>query len=86
MIGVQSMSRLVFSGKDVSCRRERDEAEAWFKGHAAFQRYCRAVGLHLPTNGILFLSTAHGEAEVDEAAPILCAGIEHVLADGNESS
>lgn len=86
MIGVQSMSRLVFSGKDVSCRRERDEAEAWFKGHAAFQRYCRAVGLHLPTNGILFLSTAHGEAEVDEAARILCAGIEHVLADGNESS
>ncbi len=84
MIGVQSMSRLVFSDKDVTCRRERDEAEAGFKGHEAFQRYCRVQGLHLPTNGVLFVSTAHGEAEVTQAARILCAGIEHVQADGNE--
>jgi glutamate-1-semialdehyde 2,1-aminomutase len=84
MIGVQSMSRLVFSDKDVTSRRERDEAEAWFKGHAAFQRHCRARGMHLATNGIMFLSTAHGEAEVDQAARILCDGIDHVLADENK--
>ncbi|MBC8338537.1 MAG: aminotransferase class III-fold pyridoxal phosphate-dependent enzyme [Rhodospirillales bacterium] len=80
MIGVQSMSRLVFSDKPVKSRRERDEAEAWFSGHAIFQRYCRAAGLHLPSNGILFLSTAHGEDEVKEAARILCDGIDHALA------
>jgi len=82
MIGVQSMSRVVFSDNDVACRRERDQAEAGFTGHAAFQRYCRAAGLHLPTNGVLFLSTAHGESDVREAARILCAGIEHVLEKG----
>lgn len=84
MIGVQSMSRVVFSDKPVTCRRERDEAEAWFKGHVAFRRYCRAAGLYLLSNGILFLSTAHGEAEVIEAVRILCDGIDHVLAKENE--
>ena len=81
MIGLESMSRLVFSNKKLTCRRDRDEAEAWFNSQEKFQRYCRAQGLHLPQNGILFVSVAHSEEEVAKAARILCDGIEFAIAE-----
>ncbi|MEE2698931.1 MAG: aminotransferase class III-fold pyridoxal phosphate-dependent enzyme [Pseudomonadota bacterium] len=86
MIGLESMSRIVFSDKEVRCRRDRDEAESWFEDQEKFQRYCRFRGLHLPTNGVLFLSTAHSEEDVNEAACILCEGIEYVLANTKDEN
>ena len=59
MMGVGSMSRLVFTDHPISSRRDRDEREA----SAQIQRFFRMAMLvskvYTAENGILFLSTSH---------------------------
>ncbi|MCW9035120.1 MAG: aminotransferase class III-fold pyridoxal phosphate-dependent enzyme [Rhodospirillales bacterium] len=78
-IGVESMSRLIFTQQQVTNRRERDFAEKWFKDKQIFDLFCRANGLHIPSNGILFMSAAHTRNEVDTASQIICDGLDFVF-------
>lgn len=68
MIGCNSISRLLLTTQPVRSRRERDQYEPALAAQDRFYATLRDRGLHIGTNRILFLSTAHGVAEVTKAA------------------
>jgi glutamate-1-semialdehyde 2,1-aminomutase len=68
VMGVGSMFRLIFTAGPVGSRRERDALEL---GRGIQDRVYAAIlaqGIHVGSNRINFLSTAHGVAEVDAVA------------------
>lgn len=72
MIGVGSISRLVLTGEPIRSRRERDLKEPDMAAQRSFYDMVRRRGVHIGVNRLQFLSTAHGDAEVENITVALC--------------
>ena len=65
MIGIASMSRLIFTDYPINSRRDRDQHEADYTFQEKFYTYLLLNGgVHVSGNRTLFLSTAHKESHV----------------------
>lgn len=74
MTGIGSMFRLIFTDKTISSRRERDRYEIDDTLQELFCSYLRfEKGVHISSNRILFLSTAHKKEHIGK---IICSIIE----------
>lgn len=67
-MGIGSMFRLIFTAKPVRSRRERDALEISRAIQDRLYAAILAQGVHIGSNRINFLSTAHGVAEVGAVA------------------
>lgn len=76
--GVGSMFRLIFTDKPIRSRRDRDALELGSAIQARFYASVLARGIHVGSNRINFLSTAHGPDEID----LVGATLASALADG----
>lgn len=65
MINAGSFGRLLFTDRPVSSRHERDLYELGSEIQNAFYLCLLAAGVHVGSNRILFLSTAHDDTVVD---------------------
>ena len=70
IVGVGSISRILFTEKSIRNRKERDECEnqEW---KSEFYSKCFERGVYLGKNGIQFLSLAHTTEVVDEIIKII---------------
>ncbi len=74
MMGIGSMSRIIFTDKMIKSRRERDKYEVGDALQKLFYSYLRLEkGVHISGNRILFLSTAHKREHIEK---IVCSIVE----------
>ena len=66
MIGNKSISRLIFTNKEIANRRERDLYEIPYQGQQIFSKMLMLNGIFHPSNGIIFISFAHNLINVEE--------------------
>ena len=66
IIGNRSISRLIFTNKEVANRRERDLHEISYQGQQVFRKMLMLNGIFSPSNGILFMSFSHNINDVEE--------------------
>ncbi len=66
LIGNRSISRLIFTDKEVANRRERDVHEISNHGQQVFRKILMLNGVFSPSNGIIFMSFAHNINDVEE--------------------
>lgn len=65
MMGIGSMSRIIFTDKTIKSRRDRDKYEMDDTLQKLFYSYLRfEKGVHVSSNRILFLSTAHKKEHI----------------------
>jgi glutamate-1-semialdehyde 2,1-aminomutase len=73
MMGCGSINRLILSPTRVTSRRHRDSVEPPPTVQRQYYDRVRVGGVHIGTNRILFLSTAHGIDELVRVMEALCA-------------
>lgn len=66
MIGCHSISRIIFTDKKIENRRARDRNELPPSSQALFRKLMILNGVLHPSNGIVFLSFAHGDEHVEK--------------------
>ena len=66
MIGNRSMSRLIFTDRNVANRRQRDHYEIPYRDQQVFRKILNLNGVFHPSNGILFMSFAHEDGDVSD--------------------
>lgn len=77
MMGLGSMSRLMFTDKAVRSRRERDQYEIDNTLQDLFYLYLLLEkGIHVIGNRIIFLSTAHREEHVEKIGQAIVESVE----------
>ena len=74
-MGIGSMSRLIFTDKPVSSRRDRDHLEAPQELQSRFYLHLLKKGVHVSSNRILFISGAHGKADVARIIKAICESL-----------
>jgi glutamate-1-semialdehyde 2,1-aminomutase len=78
MIGIGSISRMIFTDKAIKSRRERDKYEADDTLQKLFYSYLRfEKGVHVSSNRILFLSTAHKKEHIEKIIHSIIATLEY---------
>jgi glutamate-1-semialdehyde 2,1-aminomutase len=78
MIGIGSMSRLIFSDKTIRSRRDRDEYELPLELQEQFYYdLLLGKGIHVSSNRIVFISTAHKKHHVQNIAEAMINCISH---------
>jgi glutamate-1-semialdehyde 2,1-aminomutase len=66
MMGIGSMSRMIFTDKTVKSRRDRDKYEVDDPLQKLFYSYLRVEkGVHISSNRVVFLSTAHKKEHIE---------------------
>ncbi len=79
MMGIGSMSRLIFTDKTVKSRRDRDEYEADDTLQKLFYSCLRfEKGVHISSNRVVFLSTAHEKEHVEKIASSIIETLEYL--------
>ena len=74
MIGIGSISRMIFTDKAIKSRRQRDKYEVDDSLQKLFYLHlCLEKGVYISSNRILFLSTAHKKEHIEK---IVCSIIE----------
>ena len=71
MIGIGSMSRIIFTDQPVGSRHQRDQLEWDYGEQGAFFKRVLEQGVHVASNKILFLSTAHTDLMLEELTKVL---------------
>jgi glutamate-1-semialdehyde 2,1-aminomutase len=66
IIGNRSISRIIFTNKEVGNRRERDLHEISHQGQQVFRKILMLNGIFSPSNGIIFMSFSHNIDDVEE--------------------
>ncbi len=78
MLGIGSMSRLIFTDKTVSSRRDRDEYELDNALQKQFYLYLLLEkGIYVSSNRIVFLSTEHKKEHVEKIAQSIIQTIDY---------
>jgi glutamate-1-semialdehyde 2,1-aminomutase len=78
MIGIGSMSRMIFTDKTIKSRRERDRYEIDDTLQKLFYSYLRfEKGVHISSNRVLFLSTAHEKEHIEKIVRSLIDALEY---------
>lgn len=72
MMGTGSISRLIHSPAPITTRRARDLAEPSAAAQIPYYQGVRERGVHVGSNRIQFLSTAHGISELGQVVEALC--------------
>lgn len=72
MMGAGSIHRLILSPTPITSRRERDRVEPDSAAQLAYYGLVRQAGVHIGTNRIQFLSTAHTMMDVVKISRALC--------------
>ena len=87
MIGIGSMSRLIFTDKPVKSRRDRDRLEA---GQGLQNRFYLHLllkeGIHVSTNRIIFVSWAHRKKDIAKIIKSICNSLEYFSSDLKKKS
>jgi glutamate-1-semialdehyde aminotransferase len=65
MIGVESISRIVFTREQIRSRHQRDRSEWDYGEQQAFFDFVKEQGVLVGNNRILFLSTVHTDEDID---------------------
>ena len=82
MLGIGSMSRLIFTDKTVSSRRDRDEYELDNTFQKQFYLYLLLEkGIHVSSNRIMFLSTEHGKEHIEKITRSIIQTIDYFAKD-----
>ncbi len=82
MMGIGSMLRLVFSAQPIRSRRQRDSDEIPQSTQKEFYAALLQSGVHVGTNRLNFLSTAHSQAIVEKIIEIYASVIERFNTQG----
>jgi glutamate-1-semialdehyde 2,1-aminomutase len=78
MIGIGSMSRMIFTGRPITSRRERDKYEIGDAIQKLFYLYLLLEkGVHISSNGVIFISTEHYEEHIEEIIQCLTHSLEY---------
>lgn len=82
MTGIGSMSRLIFTDKAIRSRRERDRYEIDDTLQKLFYSYLRfEKGVHISSNRILFLSTAHKKEHIERIIESITGSLKYFAED-----
>ena len=76
MIGVESISRIIFSDKAVNSRHQRSRLEWSYGEQSAFFDYVKERGVLVGSNRILFLALAHTDDQVNTIIKVLSDALE----------
>ena len=82
MMGVESVSRIVFTRQKIKSRHQRNRYEWNYGAQGAFFDFVKEQGVLVGGNRILFLSTAHTDAEVERIIEALTKALEYFAATG----
>ncbi len=78
MVGIGSISRMIFTDKPIKSRRQRDKYEADGTLQKLFYSYLRfEKGVHVSSNRILFLSTSHKKEHIEKIIRSITEGLEY---------
>ncbi len=78
MMGIGSMSRMIFTDKAIKSRRDRDRYEIDDTLQKLFYSYLRfEKGVHVSGNRIIFLSTAHEKEHIEKIAHSIVETLEY---------
>ena len=76
MIGVESISRIIFSDKAVNSRHQRSRLEWSYGEQSAFFDYVKGRGVLVGSNRILFLALEHTDDQVNTIIKVLSDALE----------
>ena len=78
MMGIGSMSRIIFTDKTVKSRRDRDKYEVDDTLQKLFYSYLRfEKGVHVSSNRIIFLSTVHKKEHIEKIVRSIIEALEY---------
>ena len=66
MIGNRSISRLIFTNKEIANRRERDLYEISYPGQQVFTKMLKLNGIFHQSHGIICISFSHDASDIEE--------------------